>query len=101
MNTANLQLEGLLVAISSILDVMKRKGLLTQQDIDEALDTAEAVARTDPQRPEELSPANVDAIYFPIRFLRHATQTGEGAQMAFAEVTARVGRDDARPLTGT
>jgi hypothetical protein len=45
MNSANLQLEGLLLAL---LDSLKQKGLVTEQEIDEALATAEANVLVDP-----------------------------------------------------
>ncbi len=92
MNTANLQLEGLLLAISSLLDAIERKGLLTRQDIEHALDEAEARAALDLRRPAEVSPANVDAIAFPIRFLRIALTEGEGSPRLFSEIAARVGQ---------
>jgi hypothetical protein len=50
MNAANLQLEGLLLALYALLDGLKQKGLLTEQEIEEALSTAEANALADPQR---------------------------------------------------
>ena len=34
MNTANLQLEGLLLALSALLSALESKGLLTRQEID-------------------------------------------------------------------
>ena len=70
MNTANLQLEGLLLALASLLQTFERKGLLTREEIDAMLGEAEARARSEPQRPSELSAANVDAVCFPIRFLK-------------------------------
>ena len=50
INPANSQLEGLLLALYALLDAIKRKGLLTEQDIEQALPTAEANAFPDPQR---------------------------------------------------
>jgi hypothetical protein len=92
MNTANLQLEGLLLALSSLLSAMERKGLLTRQEIDDALGHAEANARTDPRRPSELSAAHVDAICFPIRFLQLAATRAADQPQSFAELTAVVGQ---------
>lgn len=91
MNTANLQLEGLLVAISSLVETMRRKGLLTQQEIEDALSNAEAAVGADPQRPPEVSASNVDAICFPIRFLKLAMAATPGSHMFFSETTAMVG----------
>jgi hypothetical protein len=48
MNSANLQLEGLLLALYALLDSVKQKGLVTEQEIDEALATAEANVLVDP-----------------------------------------------------
>jgi hypothetical protein len=42
MNPANSQLEGLLLALYALLDAIKRKGLLTEQDIEQALATSSA-----------------------------------------------------------
>lgn len=50
MNTANLQLEGLLLAFVSVLELMQRKGLATQPELEDALERAEANASRDPQR---------------------------------------------------
>ena len=91
MNTANLQLEGFLVAAASLLDLMRRKDLLTQQEIDEALDMAETVVRTDQKRSTALSAAHVEAICFPIRFLRLATRTSSDLPLSFTQIAAMVG----------
>ena len=72
MNTANLQLEGLLLALSALLSALESKGLLTRQELDAALDHAAANARTDQRHPSKLSAAHADAISFPIRFLQLA-----------------------------
>ena len=47
MNTANLQLEGLYVAVASILSALREKGLLTEQEIERALAGAEDIALAD------------------------------------------------------
>src|SRR4051812_48096494 len=90
MNTANLQLEGLLAAATALLDVLRRKDLLTQAEIDKALDTAETVATGNGER-SELSAAHLDAIRFPIRFLRLATRTSADAPLSFTRIAAMVG----------
>jgi hypothetical protein len=72
MNSANLQLQGLLLALYALLDAVKQKGLMTPDELDDALATAEANALADSQRVGELSPANLDGMLFPIRFLRAA-----------------------------
>ena len=50
MNTANLQLQGLLLAMYALLDSMKQKGVLNRQEIEQALETAEANALADTTR---------------------------------------------------
>jgi hypothetical protein len=100
MNTANLQLEGLLLALSSLVDVLKRKGLLTQQEIEEALDRAEANALADARRPPDFRGANVDAACFPIRFLRLAAARGADQPPTFTEIATSVGRTKSNHLGG-
>lgn len=73
MNVANLQLEGLLMAIASINHVLVRKGVLTAQEIEIALRKAEAI-ETVAERSDGMSPANRDAINFPIRLLQLANR---------------------------
>ena len=63
MNPANLQLQGLLLALYALLDAVKHKGLLTTQELDDALATAEANALADPQRTSQLSPASLDGMF--------------------------------------
>ena len=70
MNTANLQMEGLLLALAALLDAMKRNGLLSREDVQAALEQAEKAGTADGQRPDDLSHAQVEAILFPIRFLK-------------------------------
>lgn len=92
MNTANLQLEGLYLAIAAITGVLREKGILSTEEIDAALASAEVKATFDPERPRELSPSNVDAICFPLRLLRLANQaSAEGRQLSFTELAMRVG----------
>ena len=76
MNTANLQLEGLLMAMAEINRLLVAKGLLTSSEIEEALRRAEAGLGG--ERFDELSPANRDAIAFPIRILHLASQVSTG-----------------------
>ncbi len=90
MNTANLQLEGLLLSLAAIFETMRRKGLLTNSDIEQALTEAEAGAQRADRR-EPLSDANLDAIRFPIRFLRVATNLTAGQRVSFSEHSAMIG----------
>ncbi|GGF67829.1 hypothetical protein GCM10007301_29420 [Azorhizobium oxalatiphilum] len=90
MNTANLQLEGLLVATSSILELLRRKGLLNEQEILDALHAAEANLEDRLADSPELRSAHMDAVKFPIRFLLAATNAAP-EQLSFSQITALVG----------
>jgi hypothetical protein len=92
MNTANLQLEGLLLAIAALLDVLRDKGLLTGEEVAEALRRAEAGADAEARRATGLSAAQIDAIVFPIRFLREAAGRERAAVWSFTEITTTVGQ---------
>jgi hypothetical protein len=72
MNTANLQLQGTLIALYALLRAIKAKGVLNQQEIEDALAEAEATALAAGVERDELSRANAEAICFPIRFLQEA-----------------------------
>lgn len=89
MNTANLQLEGILLVLASLLEAMRRRGLLSEQEIDAILDEAEASAARDIAK--GLSGANLDAIRFPMRFLKAARQIGDGDDISFSGLAAAVG----------
>ncbi len=94
MNTANLQIEGLLVAVSALMEALRARGALTAAEIDGALAEAEAALLADPERPPELSHAHVEAICFPVRYLRLANRTaGQGRVESFTDLAARVGRE--------
>lgn len=92
MNTANLQLEGLYLAVASINDLLVRKGILNPEEIDLALRRAEANATAEERMEEEMSPANRDAICFPIRLLRLANRMRSDEEPpAFSELARLVG----------
>lgn len=94
MNTANLQLEGLYVALSALMTALRQHGALNEQDIESALADAEDAVLTDQSRAADLSPSHLEAIAFPLRFLRLANKEGAaGSYPGFAELTARVGRE--------
>jgi hypothetical protein len=82
VNTANLQLEGLYLALASVLSLLREKNLVSEQEIDSALASAEVKASFDPDRPQELSAAHVDAICFPLRLLRPRQQRTRRRQAA-------------------
>lgn len=92
MNTANLQLEGLLIATASVNQVLVAKGLLGKEELDKALATAEQTALGDERLSKNLSPANRDAIAFPARLLRLANNMdNESEVLGFAELARMVG----------
>lgn len=93
MNTANLQLEGLYAALSGLMTALRKSGAVNEADLDAALANVEETVMADSSR-TDLSPAHLDAIAFPIRYLRIANKLGaEGSYPGFAELTARVGRE--------
>jgi len=97
MNTANLQLEGLCLAIASINKLMLAKGLVSQDELLTALRTASAVSASSERATEDLSPANRDAITFPIRMLELAAQMPSEAPLPdFATLARRVGETKGR-----
>lgn len=90
MNTANLQLEGLYVAVAALVEAIRQKGLLDSGEIERALLHAENLV---PNRTEPMPEANVAAIKFPARLLRVANQAATGGeQLSFEELTRRVSR---------
>jgi hypothetical protein len=97
MNTANLQLEGLYLALAALTDLLASKGLVSREEIDGALGSAEQTALND-YRADELRPANREAVAFPSRFLRLANKpASRGAAPGFSDLARLVGqlKDDA------
>ena len=91
MNTANLQLEGLLVALVAINRRLVAKGVLSGQELADALAEAEQSVAADTGR--NLSEANGKAILFPIRYLADAlASTSSGEDRTFREEASRIGR---------
>lgn len=92
MNTANLQLEGLYLVVAALNNALVNKGLLTRDEVDEALRRAEATAVGDDRVAEDLSPANRDAIAFPARLLALANRSASDDEIpGFAELARLVG----------
>jgi hypothetical protein len=92
MNVANLQLEGLLMAVASINQVLVRKGLLSVEDIDIALRKAEA-SETSEERSGGMSASSRDAVNFPIRLLELANQCQPETDMpSFSKLARMVGQ---------
>ena len=93
MNTANLQLRGLLLVLAQINNTLVHKGLLSIDEIDDALQKAEANLLSEEGLFEDLSPSNRDAACFPIRLLQAANHAqGETDIPSFGELTRIVGR---------
>lgn len=93
MNTANLQMEGMLMAVAALCRLMREKELLKTGEIDEVLSAAQDALAADRLRPDEVSAANVEAVLFPLRFLREANRReGEGTTPAYTEIATAVGR---------
>ena len=92
MNTANLQLEGVYAVLSALLTAVRDKGVLNGEEIDRLLSGVETALASDARRPVELRDANVDAICFPARFLKHALRaSSEGRAFSFAQLASEVG----------
>ena len=88
MNTANLQLEGLYLALAAINRALVSSGVLTADQLNAALDDAAATAQRDGH---DVSAANRDAVTFPIRFLRQANRDDDGETATFSELARLVG----------
>jgi hypothetical protein len=91
MNVANLQLEGLLMAVASINSILVRKGLLTTDEVDDALRRAEAGLTGEERLYQDMSPANRDAVCFPIRLLQLANRS-PAAAASFSDLARLVGQ---------
>jgi hypothetical protein len=97
MNTANLQLEGVYAAMTALMTALRDKGLLSVDEIDQALAKAESGLVADARRPAGVSAANVEAICFPLRYLRLANRAAaEEPAPAFSALAARVGQNKVR-----
>ncbi|NMA96572.1 MAG: hypothetical protein GX970_00435 [Phyllobacteriaceae bacterium] len=92
MNVANIQLEGLYLAIASINEMLVKKGLVSREEIDLALRRAEQNALGD-YRTEDMSPAERDAMAFPARLLAAANNSaGDDFIPPFSELAKLVGQ---------
>ena len=89
MNTANLQLEGLLMAMAEINRLIVMKGMLSQGEIDLALRRAEA-SLVGEEKSVELRSVNRDAIAFPVRFLQLANNWGADGDLPEFTALARL-----------
>jgi hypothetical protein len=97
MNTANLQLQGLYLAIAAINNALVTKGLLTREEVDRALREAETTSLAD-YRADEAEAPNRDAMAFAARFLRLVNNSGSGGKMPpFSEIARQVGEAKKSP----
>ncbi len=93
MNVANLQLQGLLMAIASINNALVHKGVLNIDEIDLALQKAEANLTSEERMFEDMTPTQRDAVCFPIRLLQAANNSqGETEVSSFSELVRLVGK---------
>lgn len=91
MNTANLQLEGLLIALASMNNLLVSKGVVTNEEVAGTLDRAEQTVLGD-YRVEEMDPAQRDTIAFPIRLLKLANNGASSNEIQpFSELAKLVG----------
>ncbi|WP_079211141.1 hypothetical protein [Brucella pituitosa] len=90
MNVANLQIEGLCLAIAALNRALIEKGLLSRPEIESALQTAEVTARSDDRFVEDLNPAHRDAVCFTIRILQMANGWDSAAQPTFSKLAKAV-----------
>ncbi|RUM20608.1 hypothetical protein EFQ99_28675 [Rhizobium vallis] len=90
MNTANLQLKGLIMAMASLCDAIAEKELLTRGEIGAALSKAQKAIEEDDDH--ELSGANQAAILFPIRVLQLAGEAGRKEGATFSDYARLVGK---------
>ena len=74
MNVANLQLEGLMMALASVNNLLVRKGLISIEEIDDALHRAESAFASEQRLLDDMSPSQRDAVCFPLRLLRMANK---------------------------
>lgn len=94
MNVANLQLQGLLLAFASINLMLVKRGIVSLDDVDDALHKAESNLASEERTFEDLPPASRDALLFPIRLLRAANRGQGGADIPlFSDLAKLVGRE--------
>ncbi len=96
MNTANLQLIGLNAAVAALIGALKRKGIVTGEEIEALLADVEDQTHRDGAARAGLSPSNVEAMCFPIRYLRTVNAAGDDVlhPPSFAKIAAQAGPDD-------
>lgn len=91
MNIANLQLEGLYLAVAAINDALVQKNILTRDEVSLALRRAEQMAVGD-DRMEELSGAEREAVAFAPRLLLLANDRAMSGPTGFSDLARLVGQ---------
>ena len=93
MNTANLQLEGLYMALAAMNKLLVAKGIVSHADVHAAL--SEAVSGIHADVRSELSHANRKGVAFPIRLLLLANEAAEnGENPDFKDYARRIGQEE-------
>jgi hypothetical protein len=91
MNTANLQLQGLVMAIAGINRLLIERGVLDPRLVEAALQRAESTAIASPHA-AGLSAANREAIAFPIRLLEIASRESS-SDLSFEQLAREVAEE--------
>ena len=100
MNTANLQLEGLYLALVALNETLISRGVLTRGEVAAAIARAEALAEGSYRAEEDLRPAERDAVAFAPRLLLMALEAYEAGETPdFTTLARRVGAR--KPQHGT
>ena len=96
MNTANMQLEGVYAVLAALLQGLRDKSILSEAEIGVMLTEVEREIASGGGRPVEVRAANVEAMRFPVRYLRHSLQaSAQGQKPTFAQIAASIGRERA------
>jgi hypothetical protein len=90
MDTGNLQLQGVCLALASLNKLLVAKGVCSPEEIQSALTQAEMAAETDERFLSSLTPPQRDAVTFPIRFLQIAIGK-QDADLSFTALAKAVG----------
>lgn len=91
MDVANLQLEGLYLAVAAVNNLLVEKGILTREEVHGALQHAEESARLDWDQ-RDLSASQQDATVFATRLLQVANNSGaDDYTPPFSELARTVG----------
>lgn len=97
MNTANLQLEGVYAMLAALLHALRDKAVLSDAEIDRLLTDVERDIASDVERPVEVRNSNVEAMCFPVRFLRTSLRASAlGRRPSFAQVAAQIKQSRAK-----